>query len=91
MAHSLPSWREPDAILSLACLGIAERAGLRRADICEQLSRLRGVPERLRFFDMPRIDVSSSLVRGRVAAGRPIRYLVPDPVAAAVERAGMYR
>jgi nicotinate-nucleotide adenylyltransferase len=91
MAHSLPSWREPEAILSLARLGIAERAELRRADICEQLSGLRGVPERLRFFEMPRIDVSSSLVRSRVAEGRPIRYLVPDPVAAAVERAGMYR
>jgi nicotinate-nucleotide adenylyltransferase len=91
MAHSLPSWREPEAILSLARLGIAERAELRRADICEQLGGLRGVPERLRFFDMPRIDVSSSLVRSRVAEGRPIRYLVPEPVAAAVERAGMYR
>jgi nicotinate-nucleotide adenylyltransferase len=35
--------------------------------------------------------VSSSLIRRYVAAGRPIRYLVPEPVAAAVERAGMYR
>jgi nicotinate-nucleotide adenylyltransferase len=91
MAHSLPAWREPEAILSLATLGIAERAELRRADICEALAGLRGVPEGLRFFDMPRIDVSSSLVRTRVAEGRPIRYLVPDAVAAAVERAGMYR
>jgi nicotinate-nucleotide adenylyltransferase len=91
MAHSLPAWREPEAILELASLGIAEREEVRRADICARLAGLRGVPERLRFFEMPRIDVSSSLVRGRVAAGRPIRYLVPDPVAAAVERAGMYR
>jgi nicotinate-nucleotide adenylyltransferase len=40
---------------------------------------------------MPRIDVSSSLVRRRAAAGRPIRYLVPEQVAAAVERTRMYR
>jgi nicotinate-nucleotide adenylyltransferase len=33
------------------------------------------------FFDMPRIDVSSSLIRRLVAAGRPVRYLVPDGVA----------
>ena len=91
MAHSLPAWREPEAILELASLGIAEREEVRRSDITQRLAGLRGVPERLRFFEMPRMDVSSSLIRRHVAAGRPIRYLVPDPVAAAVERAGMYR
>ena len=47
-------------------------------------------PERVRFFDMPRIDVSSSLVRERVAGGRPIRYLVPDAVADAIAQNGWY-
>src|SRR3954447_14599006 len=91
MAHSLPTWREPEAILDLAQLAVAERADVRRKDIADRLAGLRGAPERIRFFDMPRIDVSSSLVRRRAAAGRPIRYLVPDPVAAAVERTRMYR
>jgi nicotinate-nucleotide adenylyltransferase len=91
MAHSLPSWREPEAILELADLAVAERADVRRKDIVERLSGLRGARERIRFFDMPRIDISSSLVRQRAAAGRPIRYLVPDQVAAAVERTRMYR
>jgi len=40
---------------------------------------------------MPRIDVSSSDVRRRVAEGRPIRYLVPDAVAEAIEERGLYR
>jgi nicotinate-nucleotide adenylyltransferase len=91
MAHSLPSWREPEAILELAELAVAEREDVRRDDILDRLSGLRGARERIRFFDMPRIDISSSLVRQRAAAGRPIRYLVPDQVAAAVERTRMYR
>jgi nicotinate-nucleotide adenylyltransferase len=91
MAHSLPEWREPEAILELAELAVAEREELRRADIEARLGGLRGAPDRIRFFDMPRIDISSSLIRRRVAAGVPIRYLVPDPVAAAIERTGMYR
>jgi nicotinate-nucleotide adenylyltransferase len=89
MALSLPTWREPAAILELSELGVAEREGVRRADIAERLSELG--TENVRFFDMPRIDVSSSLIRRLVAAGRPIRYLVPDPVAGYIERVGLYR
>jgi nicotinate-nucleotide adenylyltransferase len=91
MAHSLPSWRQPEAILDLAELGVAEREGLRRADIVEALAGLRGGAGRVRFFEMPRLDVSSTLIRRRAAAGRPIRYLVPDAVADAVQRTGIYR
>ena len=91
MAFSLPAWREPEAILELAELGVAEREGVRRADIAERLAGLPGAAERVRFFDMPRLDVSSSLNRRFVAAGRPIRHLVPDTVAAYIEQAGLYR
>ena len=40
---------------------------------------------------MPRIDISSSEIRTRVADGRPIRYLVPDLVADRIEQGGLYR
>jgi nicotinate-nucleotide adenylyltransferase len=83
MAWSLPSWREPEAILELARLAVAEREELRREDIAERLEPLHS-GDRVVFFDIPRIDVSSSSIRGRVATGRPIRYLVPDPVAEAI-------
>jgi nicotinate-nucleotide adenylyltransferase len=89
MALALPTWREPARILELAALGVAEREGVRRADIAERLADLS--TEAVRFFDMPRIDVSSSLVRRLLAAGRPIRYLVPDAVADFVQREGLYR
>ena len=38
MAHSLPRWREPEAILALAELGVAAREGVGRDDILEALS-----------------------------------------------------
>jgi nicotinate-nucleotide adenylyltransferase len=90
MAHRLPSWREPEAVLSLARLAVAEREGIRREDLRQRLSGLQGA-ERLAFFDMPRVDVSSSAIRGRVAAGRPIRYLVPEAVEAEIAARGYYR
>ena len=90
MAASLPTWREPEGILELARLGVAERAGVRRTDILDRLSGL-GAADRVVFFDMPRLDVSSSDLRARVAAGRPIRYLVPDQVARFIDTGARYR
>jgi nicotinate-nucleotide adenylyltransferase len=90
MARSLPSWREPETILALARLAAAERDEVARADITETLSGLDG-GERVEFVDMPRIGISSTLVRRRVAEGRSIRYLCPDPVVDYIVRHGLYR
>ena len=90
MAQSLPAWREPEAILRLARVAVAEREGVRREDIARRLEPLHD-GDRVVFFDMPRIDVSSSTIRRRVAEGRPVRYLVPDAVAAAIAEHGLYR
>jgi nicotinate-nucleotide adenylyltransferase len=89
MAFSLPTWEEPEAILALAGLAVAERAGMRRDLVLEQLSALPG-GERAVFLDMPALDVSSSLVREAARAGRPLRHLVPDQVADYIEQRRLY-
>jgi nicotinate-nucleotide adenylyltransferase len=90
MAQTLPAWHEPEELLCLARLAIAERSGVAREDLTARLAAL-DTGGRIAFFDMPRIDVSSSLIRRHVAEGRPIRYLVPDGVAARIAEAGLYR
>jgi nicotinate-nucleotide adenylyltransferase len=90
VAHGLPTWREPEAVLDLATIAVAEREGIRRRDIAERVGALRG-GDRLAFFDMPRVDVSSSVVRRRVREDRPIRYLVPDDVVRVIGARGYYR
>ena len=77
-------------MLALARLGVAEREGVRRDDIAERLSGLAGAADRVDFFDMPRLDISSSLLRRRAAAGLPLRYLVPRGVADYIAREGLY-
>ncbi len=90
-AQSLPTaWRAPEEVLALATVAVAERDGVARAEIARSVAGLRGA-DRLAFFDMPRIDVSSSAIRARVRAGRPIRFLVPDAVAGAIAERGLYR
>ena len=75
-------WREPDEIARLATLAVAARAGetVEAEDGVEAVS-----------VAMTRIDVSATEVRRRVAEGKSIRYLVPEPVRSIVEREGLYR
>jgi nicotinate-nucleotide adenylyltransferase len=88
-AAALPSWHEADEVLSLATPAIVERAEHRRVEIAERVRSICG-DDRAVFFDMPRVDVSSTLVRQRAAAGLPIRYLVPDKVANYIGAQSLY-
>jgi nicotinate-nucleotide adenylyltransferase len=90
MAMSLPEWREPARVLELATFAVAEREAIRREQVAARLGALPGA-ERIVFFDMPRVDVSSSLVRERVAAGEPVDDLVPAGVARYIDQRGLYR
>jgi nicotinate-nucleotide adenylyltransferase len=89
MAASLPQWREPERVLALARFAVAERGDADREAIESAVAGLRG-GDRLVFFEMPRIDVSSTLVRSRVAKGRRIGGLVPDAVAGRIGELGLY-
>ena len=44
----------------------------------------------IRLFDFPAIDVSSTMVRKRVAEGKSIRYLVTDQVCDYIKANGLY-
>jgi nicotinate-nucleotide adenylyltransferase len=89
IAVGLPRWREPERVLELATLAVAKRQGTARAAVNDTLDTLKG-GGRTRFFAMPRMGVSSTMIRRRVRGGQPIRYLVPDPVAAYIEHHDLY-
>jgi nicotinate-nucleotide adenylyltransferase len=90
-AAALPSWHEPEQVLELATVCVFERIGFSRDSIAVQIgSRLRGA-ERVRYLDMPTIQVSSSMLRRRVAEGLPIRYLALDRVVQEIDAKELYR
>jgi nicotinate-nucleotide adenylyltransferase len=90
MARTLPAWREPHEILELAELALAERDGDDQKQLSETLSSLHpGV--RVRFLDMPAMNLSSSTVREHAARGEPIEQFVGPAVAAYIIEHGLYR
>jgi len=79
IAAGLPDWHEPERVLSLATLAVAKRRGTSKVAVDSALESLRG-GERTQFFRMPRIGISSTMLRDRVRSGQPIRYYVPEAV-----------
>jgi nicotinate-nucleotide adenylyltransferase len=89
VAAGLPQWREPERVLSLATIAVAKRRGTPRDLVDRALRSVKG-GERAEFFRMPRIGISSTMVRRRARAGEPIKYIVPDAVASYIEEHGLY-
>jgi nicotinate-nucleotide adenylyltransferase len=88
MALTLPSWREPEVLVSLAGLAVAEREDGRREDVSRALASLGA---EVSFLDMPMVEISSSLVRERVHDGESIEGLVEPAVAEYIAEHGLYR
>lgn len=75
-------WREPERVLTLATLAVMTR---------DDGSPSPALPARAVAVPSRRVDVSSTEVRARVAAGRSLRGFVPDSVAAYIAAHGLYR
>ena len=85
-----PTWKEPGTVLELARLGVASRPGYPRARLEEVLRGL-AHPERVLFFEIDPVSVSSREIREKVARGESIDGLVPPAVAAEIAGRGLYR
>ena len=82
---SLHTWHHWPELLSRVTLAVANRPGDNRAPHADvQRVAHQMVP-------LPMLDISSTQVRQRVAAGQDITQLVPPAVARYIEKHGLYR
>lgn len=83
------SWHEPETILRLASLAVAERPG---TTIDQRVrTSVPGLATKIHEFDSPLIELSSTEIRQRRQTGKSITYLVPENVEDYIVERGLYR
>jgi nicotinate-nucleotide adenylyltransferase len=84
-----PAWKEPDRVLDLARLAVATRPGFPR----ERLDAVLGTldrPDRVLFFALDPVPVSSRDLRRRLEAGEDVSADLPAAVAELIRARGLY-
>lgn len=86
MVQYLPKWEKIDELVQrLTFIGV-NRPGTKL-----NIDALPGfIAEKVLLADMPQVDISSTMLRERAAAGKSIRYMVPEAVFEYVQRSGLY-
>jgi nicotinate-nucleotide adenylyltransferase len=83
------TWHEPGKLLELCELIAVTRPGYEAERL--QAALTSDMLARTHVLGIPRVDVSSTELRERAAAGRPLRYLTPEPVVRYIGARGLYR
>jgi nicotinate-nucleotide adenylyltransferase len=80
-------WKDRDKLFELAHFIAATRPGY---DLERLTARTPSDDSEVTVMNIPALAISSTDIRGRIATGRPIRYLVPEGVKSYIEKAGLY-
>ncbi len=88
---AIDTWREPDALLERIEWVVGPRPGSPLPDRSGLEARFGANASRIHLLSGPSLDVSSTEIRRRVAAGHTIRYLVPRGVEELIGQRGLYR
>ena len=90
----LPNWRQPERILELARLALAQRGGEAGAGgtalPAAAVEAFQGLSSRVDVVQIPRLDVSASELRRRLREGEPTAPLLPAAVRRRIADRGLY-
>ena len=86
----LPRWRQPSRLITMCRLVAVPRPYYPLPDLKALEASIPGLSQRVTLMDKPEIDISASVIRGRVARGLSIHHLVPEQVAEYIRQHKLY-
>ncbi|MBN1193434.1 MAG: nicotinate-nucleotide adenylyltransferase [Coriobacteriia bacterium] len=81
------TWKDSDSLADVCTLIAATRPGY---DLCRFEQKPGPGALRVETMEVPALAISSTDIRSRVAAHKPVRYLLPEAVAAYVRKNRLY-
>ena len=87
----IDTWRRPDELLEQIEWAVGPRPAAAPPHRSWIEERFGARASRIHLLDGPSLDLSSTEIRRRVAAGQAIRYLVPRDVERLIAERGLYR
>jgi nicotinate-nucleotide adenylyltransferase len=76
----VPQWHEAQDLVQLCYLAAAPRPGVKKPDLKALEAEIPGIKQRVMLMKEPKVDITATDIRERVARGLSVRHLVPESV-----------
>lgn len=89
--HQILEWKDADELLGMCGFIAVTRPGYDSTKLYEKISEIKSKNEgKVHFLEIPELAISSSDIRNRIFLGKPIKYLLPDPVVEYIRKYKLY-
>jgi len=86
----LPKWKKPARVLDLCTPVVFSRPEHESMPLNELDAAVPGASNKVRFLSDPKLEISGTDIRKRVARGETVRYLVPESVERFIREHNLY-